>query len=215
MAPANAPVGITSAPSAIALVVPASPVKAMGPPVPARLGPGEPAAVVLVPLVAAPVAAASSSSVPAPSGVVIRARPVVIPLPGVAGLGGDLGAGAGDGVLLGVVSGMENVLLLGAGVFPGVENVLGEDALRDQVVGGQAAGLEEHVGTPAPFGGDDERGRRRREGLLIQRQQAARGRPFGAAAPRRGQRVAGPALGVRRPRGGRRGRGPSAVSSSR
>ena len=117
---------------------------------------------------------------------------------------------------LGVVSGVENVVLLGAGVFPGVENVLGEDALRDQVVGGQAAGLEEHVGAPAPLGAGDERGRRRREGLLVQ---STRGRrPLGAAAPRRGQRVAGPALVVVvRPRGGRRQgrRGPSAVSSSR
>ncbi|KAI4981673.1 hypothetical protein ZWY2020_022165 [Hordeum vulgare] len=55
----------------------------------------------------------------------------------VAGGGGDLGARAGDGVeVLGVISGMENMALLGAGVFPGVENVLGR-AYCDHVMGGR------------------------------------------------------------------------------
>lgn len=112
--------------------------------------------------------------------------------------------------------------VLGAGVFPGVENVLGEDTLGDQVVGREAAGLEEDVSPPAAVGGgDEERGRRRR--WLVVQQQAPRRQPFGAAPLRRGpfwsaplrqgRRVTGPAVVSR---GGRQRRWRSAaVSSSR
>jgi len=38
------------------------------------------------------------------------------------------------------------------GVFPGPEDVHGEDALFDQVVRGEAAGLEQDVGARTPVG---------------------------------------------------------------
>jgi hypothetical protein len=61
------------------------------------------------------------------------------------------------------------------GVFPGPEDAHGEDALFDQVVRGEAAGLEQDVGARTPVGGGDVG-----EGIVAVAQRRRR-RPLAAA----------------------------------